>query len=90
MHFSLLCSWLAVTPPKGFDLAPLDRLELEDLAMRVSPGECGRVLNLFRDAVDARNPEVRADYRSGFTGSGRGGGLRVSRYMTLRGSIFGA
>ena len=26
--------------------------------MKVSPAECGRVLSLFRDAVEAREPEV--------------------------------
>ena len=33
--------------------------------MKVSPAECGRVLSLFRDAVEAREPEVsvHANYK---------------------------
>ena len=45
-------------PPKNYEMPQLERLELEELTMKVSPGECGRVLSLFRDAVEAREPEV--------------------------------
>ena len=46
------------SPPKNYEMPQLERLELEELTMKVSPGECGRVLSLFRDAVEAREPEV--------------------------------
>ena len=46
------------TPQKSYEMPQLERLELEELSMKVSPGECGRVMSLFRDAVEARQPEV--------------------------------
>ena len=52
-------------PPKNYEMPQLERLELEELTMKVSPAECGRVLSLFRDAVEAREPEVsvHANYK---------------------------
>ena len=45
-------------PQKGYEMRQLEWLELEELTMRISPGECGKILSLFRDAVEARQPEV--------------------------------
>lgn len=44
-------SWLITTPPKGYEIPQLERLELEELFYQVKPEECGKILTLFRDAL---------------------------------------
>lgn len=44
-------SWLVTKPPKGYDVPELEKLELEELCMKVKAVECGRVINSFRDAL---------------------------------------
>ena len=49
-------SWLATPKEKPYEMPQLDRLELEDLCMKVKPDECGRVIIAFRETL-TREPE---------------------------------
>ena len=49
--------WLCMTREKPFEMAQLERLELEELCKKIKPDECGRVILMFRDAL-VREPEV--------------------------------
>lgn len=44
-------SWLITNPSKGFEIPELEKLELEELCMKVKASECGKIINSFRDAL---------------------------------------
>ncbi|ESO82685.1 hypothetical protein LOTGIDRAFT_97918, partial [Lottia gigantea] len=51
-------SWLVTSNKKGYSIPQLERLELEELCCKVHCHECGKVINLFRDAL-IRKPLVQ-------------------------------
>ena len=51
-------SWLVISKEKQYEMPQLDRLELEDICMKIKPDECGRVIIMFRDSL-LREPEVQ-------------------------------
>ena len=44
-------SWLATAQSKAYEMPELERLQLEQLCMKVKPIECSRVISMFRDSV---------------------------------------
>jgi len=50
-------SWLSITKEKPYEVPQLERLELEEMCLKVKPDECGRVILMFRDAL-VREPDV--------------------------------
>ena len=51
-------SWLVIAKDKQYEMPQLERLELEDICMKIKPDECGRVIIMFRDAL-VRDPDVQ-------------------------------
>ena len=50
-------SWLVNAQHKPYEIPQLERLELEELFMKLKPSECGRIITSFRDSL-LREPEV--------------------------------
>lgn len=50
-------SWLVMERPPAYDLAEVDRLELEELCRRVLPEECSQVIRSFRECL-VREPAI--------------------------------
>ena len=50
-------SWLVGVKKKSYEMPQLERLELEELCMKVKPCECGRIITMFRDNL-LREPSV--------------------------------
>lgn len=46
-------TWLATPSKATYQMPQIERLELEQLCAKVKPTECGRVINIFRDALHA-------------------------------------
>lgn len=59
-------SWLITTPPKGYTIPQLQRLELEELFYQVKPEECGSILALFRDSLlnEPQSSELPSIFRA--------------------------
>ena len=51
-------SWLVTKAPKSYEIPELERLELEELCMKVKAVECGKVINNFRTAL-SREPKIQ-------------------------------
>ena len=50
-------SWLVIKPPKPYSIPQLERLELEELCMKVKPQESAVIIRTFRAAL-VREPHV--------------------------------
>ncbi|KAI0219866.1 Protein RD3, partial [Lamellibrachia satsuma] len=50
-------SWLVIKSPKPYSISQLERLELEELCMKVKPQESTVIIRMFRDAL-VREPPV--------------------------------
>ncbi len=50
-------SWLATSTQKTYEIPQLERLELEEVCMKIKPSECSRVITSFREAL-VREPQV--------------------------------
>ena len=51
-------SWLATSKPKlNYEIPQLQRLELEELGMKVHPDECSTIIGMFRDCL-LRDPSI--------------------------------
>ncbi|KAK7102881.1 protein RD3-like [Littorina saxatilis] len=50
-------SWLVAAAPKSYEIPQLERLELEELCLKLDVSECTKVISLFRDAI-LREPRV--------------------------------
>lgn len=51
-------SWLVSDHPKPYEMPQLERLELEELCMKVKPEECGRVISSFRESIACQERPV--------------------------------
>jgi hypothetical protein len=50
-------SWLAVKPNyKSYKIPQAERMEMDELCTKVKPDECGRIINVFRDALSLATP----------------------------------
>ncbi|XP_014354249.1 protein RD3-like [Latimeria chalumnae] len=52
-------SWLISPPRQGFELAPGEMLELQELCSQIKPTHCGPALLRFRKLVTEYEPEVQ-------------------------------
>jgi hypothetical protein len=50
-------TWLMTPTTKGYEMSQVERMEIEELCMKVKPSECGKVINMFRDSL-LRQPSV--------------------------------
>nr|6DRF_A Chain A, Protein RD3 [Homo sapiens] len=52
-------SWLASTPDSTYDLSPIERLQLEDVCVKIHPSYCGPAILRFRQLLAEQEPEVQ-------------------------------
>lgn len=50
-------SWLMSPSTKSFEMPQVERMEIEEMCLKIKPTECGKVITMFRDSL-LRNPPV--------------------------------
>jgi hypothetical protein len=51
-------SWLITKPKKLYEISELEKLELEEVCMKVKASECSQVINMFREAL-VNEPKIQ-------------------------------